>query len=576
MANSEKGLLFPNQSNYASQSRSRYVGKLLIHAIAIAFILRASFGLHERFTSGEDSRTSLAKCPQVEPLVPGQQTEALKSMEEFILSDQFRNETVARLAGAVRIPTISYDDLAPVGEDPRWDAFFNFASYLKTTFPLVHSQLRLEKVNTHGLLYTWHGSDPDARPTVLMGHQDTVPVVEATEDQWTHPPFDGYFDGRYIWGRGSNDCKNVVIGILEAVELLLQADFKPKRTIVLSFGFDEEISGRNGARHLAKALVDRYGQDGAAVVVDEGAGTSSMWGSLFAQPGVGEKGHIDVEIIIRMPGGHSSIPPAHNGIGVAAQLISLIEANPYEPHFHAENPFLGLLECGNAHSPDFPAQLKKHLPWKERSCAAKKDKLALEAAKLGDEVKYLFTTSLAPDIISGGVKANALPERIRILVNHRINVGDSVRSVQSKIASLAEQIAAKHNLTVQAFNDEPEAPRTIKLNSDVHALEPAPITPTSVEGTTPYSVLSGTTRALYGPDMLVAPGIMTGNTDTRLYWDLTRHIFRYGPGWDPEGGSMFDDGGIHTVNEKVSVVAHTRGVQWYSTFMRNMDEAELE
>ncbi|KAJ2983610.1 hypothetical protein NUW58_g6222 [Xylaria curta] len=58
----------------------------------------------------------------------------------------------------------------------------------------------------------------------------------------------------------------------------------------------------------------------------------------------------------------------------------------------------------------------------------------------------------------------------------------------------------------------------------------------------------------------MAPALMTGNTDTKYYWDLTKHIFRYGPGYDPEQG--FGLGGIHTVNEKISVAAHTAGVQW--------------
>jgi Gly-Xaa carboxypeptidase len=365
-----------------------------------------------------------------------------------------------------------------------------------------------------------------------------------------------------------------LIGILEAVELLLEAEFEPKRTVVLSFGFDEEVSGRQGAGHLAEVLIDRYSKDGAAVIIDEGAGIAGVWGSTFALPGVAEKGYIDVEIIIRMPGGHSSIPPAHSGIGVASELVSLIEAHPYEPHFHTENPFLALLECGNAHSPDFPSNLRKHLPWKQPSCPAKKDKLALEAAKQGDEVKYLFTTSLAVDVIGGGVKNNALPERTRVLVNHRVNVGDRTSEVQAKLTHLAQKVAAKHNLTVLAFNDEPETPRSIKLNSQSSkTLEPAPVTPTAVDVVTPYAVLSGTTRALYGESMIMAPGLMTGNTDTRYYWDLTRHIFRYGPGYDPEQG--FGLGGIHTVNEKVSVLAHTRGVQWYSMFIRNMDEADL-
>lgn len=31
----------------------------------------------------------------------------------------------------------------------------------------------------------------------------------------------------------------------------------------------------------------------------------------------------------------------------------------------------------------------------------------------------------------------------------------------------------------------------------------------------------------------------------------------------------------HTVDERISVVAHIRVVQWYSMFIRNMDVAEL-
>ncbi|KAI0490433.1 peptidase family M20/M25/M40 [Xylaria cf. heliscus] len=569
---SEKGTLLPAPRATVLKSRWRSVGALLLHAIAFAVILKTSFEVYRRFTAGEDPSLSRDKCPQIEPLVPSQQSPALSEMQEYLRSDKFRDDTVQRVAGAVRIPTESYDDIGAVGEDPRWETMYNLADYLKSTFPLVHSTLALEKVNTHGLLFTWKGTDASLRPTVLMAHQDVVPVAEATKDQWTHPPYSGFFDGKYIWGRGSSDCKNNLIGILEAVELLINAGFEPKRTVILSFGFDEEISGWHGAGHLAKVLIDRYGKDGAAVIIDEGGGAASAWGSTFSLPGVGEKGYIDVEIIVRMPGGHSSIPPTHSGIGVASELVTLIEAHPYAPHFHAENPFLGLLECGNAYSPEFPSSLRKHLPWKEPSCPAKKDKLALEAAKVGDAIKYLFTTSLAVDVIGGGVKNNALPERTRILVNHRVNIGDQVAEVKAKLTHLAHRVAAKHNLTVLAFTDDPEIPSSIKLNA-VQSLEPAPVTPTSTDGVTPYGVLSGTTRAIYGESMLMAPALMTGNTDTRHYWDLTKHIFRYNPGYDPEHG--FGLGGIHTVDEKLSVVEHTAGVKWYSMFIRNMDEADL-
>ncbi|KAI0552196.1 hypothetical protein F4679DRAFT_102264 [Xylaria curta] len=294
---SGKGTLLPPPRASALKSRWRSVGTLLFHAIAFAVILKTLFEIYLRLAAGEEPPLLREKCPQVEPLVPSQQSPALSGMEEYLRSDKFRDDTVDRVAGAVRIPTQSYDDLGPVGEDPRWETMYDFADYLRSTFPLVHTTLALEKVNTHGLLYTWKGTDANLRPTVLMAHQDVVPVAEATKDQWTHPPFSGFFDGKYIWGRGSWDCKNNLIGILEAVELLISAGFEPKRTVVLSFGFDEEIQGLQGASHLAEVLIERYGKDGAAVIIDEGGGVASSWGSTFALPGVAEKGAIDVEII---------------------------------------------------------------------------------------------------------------------------------------------------------------------------------------------------------------------------------------------------------------------------------------
>ncbi|KAI2603713.1 carboxypeptidase s [Hypoxylon sp. NC1633] len=568
----EKESLLPQPQTAVSRGRSRSLwalcAQITLFCLLIKISLDAFFSTRERHQPSE----VLAKCPQVKPLFPSRASPRLSKMDDYIGSPKFLNETVARMAGAIQTPSESYDDLGPIGEDARWDIMFDFAAYLEKTFPLIRRTLTLERVNTHGLLYTWQGSDETLSPTVLMAHQDVVPVAESTVGQWTHPPFSGFFDGRYIWGRGSSDCKNNLIGIMEAVELLIDAGFEPKRTLILSFGFDEEISGAQGAGHLAKALISRYGKGGAAVIVDEGAGTASIWGSTFALPGVAEKGYIDVEIIVRMPGGHSSIPPAHNGIGVMSELITMIEANPYEPHLYSDNPYIDLLECGAAHSPHFPSKLKKLLPSHRVKACSKKDNLALEAAKAGDGVKYLFTTSVAPDIISGGVKSNALPERTTVLVDHRVNVGEHPSDVQAKLVKLAEQVAEKYNLTVHAFNDEPEIPRSITLKSAGRVLEPAPVTPTSAGETTPYSVLSGTTRALYGEKLLVAPGIMTGNTDTKYYWELTRHIFRYNPGWDPGQEGL---GNVHTVDEKISASTHADGVKWYSLFIRNMDEADL-
>jgi Gly-Xaa carboxypeptidase len=241
---------------------------------------------------------------------------------------------------------------------------------------------------------------------------------------WDHPPWSGAFDGKYIWGRGSSDCKNQLIATLETVELLLAAGFKPKRTLLLSFGFDEESFGYHGAGNLSAVLHDRYGDDGLAVVVDEGAGFEEAWGTLFAKPGAAEKGSINVYVTVRSPGGHSSIPHDHTSIGILSELVYLLESAQYPTRLYKENPYFTQLQCGAAYSPNFNSKLKKLLDKRlqtRNTCAIKHDPLALEAAKQGPEIKYLLQTSQAVDIISGGVKVNALPERAQAVVNHRVN-----------------------------------------------------------------------------------------------------------------------------------------------------------
>ncbi|GAB7364154.1 hypothetical protein MBLNU230_g4705t1 [Neophaeotheca triangularis] len=526
---------------------------------------------------------SVSQAPQCsQPPARPSWSSSSQSMEEayeHLSSSAFRNTSISRLSNAVRIPTQSYDDLGAIGEDKRWDVMYEFAEYLETAFPAVHEHFKVEKVNTHGLVYTWQGSDSSLRPNLLMAHQDVVPVPSSTVDAWTHPPFDGVYDGKFIWGRGASDCKNQLIAILSTMTALLEGGFEPRRTILLSFGFDEEISGRQGAGHLAPFLLKRYGKDGIAAIVDEGATFEDAWGTTFAKPGVAEKGYTDVSIIVRMPGGHSSIPSDHTSIGVTSEIITAIESQSYSTFLDNQNPYLGQLHCGAEHSPNFPTKLKALL--KARSlnpggssssiCARKPDLLALAAAEQGPATKYLMQTSQAVDVITGGVKVNALPERTEVIVNHRINIGETPQTVWDRLSNVVEPIAKKHNLSLHAFPEKAkESPQSVLLTATSPPLDVAPVTPTG-EGSV-YSLLSRVTRSLYGEAIVVAPGIMTGNTDTRYYWDLTRNIFRFGPGWDPEGDEGL--GNIHTVDERVSVIGHVNGVKWFWGWVLSMDQAE--
>src|SRR5688572_29692892 len=69
-----------------------------------------------------------------------------------------------RLAGSLRLPTISHED--PGAFDPA--AFQSLHAYLASAFPRVHAQLQRETVATHSLLYTWQGTNPSLKPIMFM------------------------------------------------------------------------------------------------------------------------------------------------------------------------------------------------------------------------------------------------------------------------------------------------------------------------------------------------------------------------------------------------------------------------
>ena len=177
----------------AKKSGVRSFSYFVLGGLITLTLLRHSYGPLQHYLGGRDSEYDISKasCNQPDPLFPTHTTHELDYAYDYISSDEFKEGSIGRLSGAVQIPSESFDDLGPIGEDPRWEIMYKFADYLKKVFPRVHEHMSPEKVNTHGLVYTWEGSDSKLKPLLLMAHQDVVPVPNATVGAWTHPPFSG-------------------------------------------------------------------------------------------------------------------------------------------------------------------------------------------------------------------------------------------------------------------------------------------------------------------------------------------------------------------------------------------------
>lgn len=225
---------------------------------------------------------------------------------------------------------------------------------------------------------------------------------------------------------------------------------------------------------------------------------------------------------LHTPGGHSSIPPDHTGVGIISEIVYTLEKEPYPITLGKANPVFGLLQCAAEHGEigkALAAEVKLGNGDSKLAQAAR-DRLAVEFAKQGKPQEYLVKTSQAVDIVGGGVKINALPELVYAVANHRVSVDAEVQDVKDKLERLIAPVAKKHGIDVDFFGKEVQAqaggPSASKLKlKGINALEPAPITPT---GTAAWEVLSSAIQGVFAKDgepIIVSPAIMTGNTDTR-------------------------------------------------------------
>ncbi|TRM63016.1 hypothetical protein BD626DRAFT_548355 [Schizophyllum amplum] len=488
-----------------------------------------------------------AQCP----VQPSGLRSAFSQWPSAGLSSSDKELYVQRLSKAIQLDTVSYDDMyetdptqAPEdGGDPRWLVHERFNKWKEQEWPLVYTHMQVEYITKYSTILTLPGRDPTLPPVLLMSHQDTVPVQEATVDEWDQPPFSGIVtapDARgrhWIYGRGALDCKSLLVSELNALERVIRErlergeDVRGERTVVMSVGFDEEVMGIKGAGNNSLVLQERYGQDSFAFIIDEGStGIESEYGLKVASLGLSEKGSLGAKIEVDVPGGHASKPPRHTGvIGILSLLIAALEAHPNPHTLHSSSLYLRYLTCLAQHAPDMPSDLRKRI-LDPAQWPALADSLAES-----DELRAHIGTTMAANVARAGAKTNALPEHSEAIVDSRVGWDDTVADVQARYA-----VVMKEKLVDGV---EGRGRIHVDLSWPSAGREHAPITPS--EGPV-WELMAGVVRHVWGENVVVAPKGMIAGTDTNYMKPLSKNIFRF------RAVPMDEGENVHTVNERVT------------------------
>jgi len=442
-----------------------------------------------------------------------------------------RQKAVHNLSRALQLKTISNQD--PAKNDTQ--QFRLLHKLLETSFPGVHASLVKEVVNEFSLLYTWKGADSGLRPIILLGHMDVVPIAEGTNQDWTHPPFSGRITEEFIWGRGAMDYKIGVTGMLEAVEGLLKNGFRPKRTVYLAFGHDEEVDGSEGAREIAKLLKSRGVK--AEWILDEGGMVISaiMPGisGEVALPGIAEKGYLTLELTVKTEGGHSSMPPAETAIGILVSAIHNLERNRFPVKYEGV-----VVDMFRYAAPEMPFEMKLLFANKWLLKPVIKGQL-----KKVPSMNALLRTTIAPTIFKAGTKENVLPQQAAAMVNFRLYPGDSLEYVIKYVT--------------RTINDS-----RVKISQSKHMANEA--STVSDIGGESFAKLQKSIHQIF-PAAVVAPFLMVAGTDTKHYGEISENIFRF----LPISIGREDLKRTHGTNERISIKNYIRAIQFYTQMIRN-------
>jgi len=438
-----------------------------------------------------------------------------------------------RLGAAVRLKTIaSRDDV-----DANAVEFLALHTLLQSSFPKAHAVLQREVIGKYGLVYTWPGSDPQAAGIGLMAHQDVVPVAPGTEGDWQQPPFSGVLRDGFVWGRGSWDDKGNLMSMMEAVELLAASGFKPRQTIYLIFGQDEEISGLRGAAEIAKLFKQRGIH--LQFVIDEGLlitdGVLAGLNKPAALVGVAEKGYLSVQLTASATPGHSSMPPpeaAQSAIGMMSVALAKLEDQqmPLAVRGLSREMFETIAPEMNGMNRVFLSNLWLFKPVIEQQL------------QRGASTSAMMRTTTALTMTSAGNADNVLPGRANATVNFRLAPGDSSDAIVEHVNAVVKNPAIK----VEKLAGFSEASKVAAIDAPG------------------FQLINKTLRQLH-PDVIVAPGLMLGATDSRHFDGIADNVYKFSPvRARPEDLKRF-----HGSNERISTDNYIELIQFYHQLISN-------
>ena len=414
--------------------------------------------------------------------------------------DRVEKETLDHFLTLVRTDTTS-----PPGNETR------VAEYLKRVLEGEGIPARLLALDPKraNLLARIRGNG-SKRPILVMGHTD---VVGVQREKWSVDPFAAVRKDGYIWGRGTVDDKDNATAGLMLMLLLKRQGVKLDRDVIFLAEAGEEGYAKEGVRYV---IANHWEEIEAEFALAEGGGGFIKDGNVsYLSVATSEKVRLEVQLIARGTAGHGSMPRPDSAVVRLANAVSRVAAwtQPMKLDDTTRTYFQRLAGIS---APEEAARYRALLDSQERA--------EVERYFAQHEVRHnsMIRTSLSPNVLKAGFRANVIPSEAEALIDIRALPDENLPELVEGL----RKIIADPQVEIRTTSGRPAAPAS-SLNTEM------------------FAALESAQKRLY-PESITIPILLPGATDMSPL--RARGIQAYGIGPVVESEEI---GGAHADDERI-------------------------
>lgn len=375
--------------------------------------------------------------------------------------------------------------------------------------------------------------DP-SRAILLLAHTD---VVGVDPSKWSVDPFGGEVKDGYLWGRGTIDDKGALIANLATFIMLKRSFLKLDRDVIFLAESDEEAGGSG----IDFAVTHHWEKIAAGFAINEGGRTIMKDGKvLYVGVQASEKVSVNVAVIATGRSGHASIPLKDNAVVHLAAAIekignweTLAKPNSITRRYFDE---LAKLE-----DPDV-AKWMRALDTPEREQQA-----ARRLSELDPVWSSMLRNSIAPTMLSAGIRVNVIPSEARATLDIRLLPGELISDLVNDMTKLV--------------NDT-----QVRIEPEINGSQPSP--PSSLDTDLYRAIEHATQKVFPGADTI--PMMSTWATDSAVL--RLRNVECYGlvpmPLTEEEISRM------HADNERIPVGSIRKAIELVYTTVEEFVRAK--